>query len=378
MLTIGFCEKNKRTIESIPEYHLVINGTPIWESWAAAAIRGEGKVSAGIDDESALTIISGYSFSDFEPMFDFFSLYLPKPVYELIRRVVIIFRDHESHMLEFRFSFDPDHWAKPWSITQFAGALQYVVRERNTLGLTCFQNDKIISNDLGLRCEVASTAIIEEEINRWSEVVLSVCMESEGVIANRLRKDALVTFFAFPKEIRPACQQYLIYFTQFLEDFGIKATSEIQEQARGVLFTVIPDTGAEALQRVHDALDTYLRFPSIPEFAVEVNRYKDIAVQQLAANVLHLKSQLALAHATLQLKDATIESLHLSLQDRKLLNEPISEKAAPCTDTESGSEPLVGDLVSVTKYKGKGFEINLPAILRRVKRVLKPGNQDSM
>jgi hypothetical protein len=36
-----------------------------------------------------------------------------------------------------------------------------------------------------------------------------------------------------------------------------------------------------------------------------------------------------------------------------------------------GDETILGDTVTITKYKGKGFEVNLPLIFRMLKRTFK-------
>jgi hypothetical protein len=95
---------------------------------------------------------------------------------------------------------------------------------------------------------------------------------------------------------------------------------ELQEPARGVLFTVTPESGPQALEHIREALDLYLRMPQSPDFDVELVRHTDIAVQQYAANVPHLRSQVALAQALLETKNATIEALPAAnLSYRQLL-----------------------------------------------------------
>jgi hypothetical protein len=36
-----------------------------------------------------------------------------------------------------------------------------------------------------------------------------------------------VTFFDFPEPVKVPCQQYLLYFVQFLKDVGVEATAEL-------------------------------------------------------------------------------------------------------------------------------------------------------
>jgi hypothetical protein len=157
----------------------------------------------------------------------------------------------------------------------------------------------------------------------------------------------------------------LAYFVQFLRDLGIEATSDLQQHAAHVLFSVRPTSGPEALEAIREALRVYLELPAAPQFASAADYSSDFAVVQLRANVLHLQSQLMLAGAIVQAKDETIQALRLmSFQQRQL---QLTNTAAP---DPSEREPLISDVVSVTKYEGEGFEIDLPKILRRLKRRL--------
>jgi hypothetical protein len=182
-----------------------------------------------------------------------------------------------------------------------------------------------------------------------------------------VQKDSLVTLFGFPPEIKPCCSQYLLYFVQFLEDLGIRAESQINEEAGRVLFTVIPRDGAVALERIREALGIYLRIPHDSNFNNAGGQPFEIAVVQLRANVLFLQSQWALALAMLETKNATIEALNLTIfQQRQFATGPLLAQHAATKDSES--EPLVGDTVHLTKYEGKFLKVDLPTILRRLKR----------
>jgi hypothetical protein len=175
------------------------------------------------------------------------------------------------------------------------------------------------------------------------------------------RRNSVTTFLKFPPVVKTACEQYLLYFVQFLADLVVKAEAEIKESAHKVLFSVTPQDGQSALEKVRDALEVYLQLPGARDFAESAVPYPDLAVTQLQSNILHLQSQLLLAKATLQAQDATIESRSLSnFQYRQLLS---AEKATQ-------SEALIGDTVHVTRIEGKGFRVDLPLILKRLKRVL--------
>ena len=129
--------------------------------------------------------------------------------------------------------------------------------------------------------------------------------------------------------------------------------------ARGVLFTVTPESGPEALERIQEALDIYLRMPQSPNFDAEVTRHTDIAVQQYVSNVFHLRSQLALAQAILETKNATIDALQAAnLRYKQLLSanpQSQGQLTGSGTGNTQGDEDILGGAVTITKYTGKGF-----------------------
>ena len=119
-------------------------------------------------------------------------------------------------------------------------------------------------------------------------------------------------------------------------------------------------------------MEIYLDLPRNPEFNASSATHRDIAVAQLRANVLHLQSQLMLAEATIQVKDAVVQALNLTIyQQRQLLIERSgSDRGEKAADNDD--EAILGDAIHVTTYEGKGFKVDLPGILRKLKRKFGP------
>jgi hypothetical protein len=270
----------------------------------------------------------------------------------------------KDRKVEFEMNPDWEVWAKPYSISQYARVLKEVVKESRLAGVSYFETDReMISNGFGIRCRIkVGNSKAGVEVNRCAGILKTVCEVVEKRLIEAARENSVSTFFHFPLGVKTSCEQYLLYFVQFLEDLGISANAEIKEDAQRVLFSVTPLDGPSALEQVRKALEIYLKLPGMPEFGNTAESYPNLAVQQLQANILHLQSQLTLAKASMQVKDATIESLQLSnYQYRQLLG---SEEKA-----KNQSETLIGDTIHVTKLEGKGVKVDLPLILKRLKRV---------
>ena len=206
----------------------------------------------------------------------------------------------------------------------------------------------------------------------WAETIRSIHEEATAKLLAAQHADSLTTTFNFPPEFATACEQYLLYFVQFLADLGIEAQAEVQHTAAEVLFRVTPSEGREALERVREALDAYLQLPTDPSFAVVAAQETDLAVRQLEANVFHLQGQLAIAKAVLQAKDAQIEALELSnFRLRQIGGGEVQASgpggAAPASGTED-TEAIIPGVVSVKVVEKGGFVLHTPELLRRLKR----------
>ena len=213
---------------------------------------------------------------------------------------------------------------------------------------------------------------VATEISRYTSLLTQLHEEAEIFLNRRLHDGSVVLYFDFPDEVRVPCEQYLLYFVQFLRGLGIEATAELKHEASQVLFAVKPSDAQEALDKIRMALEVYMRLPStsINESPLE----SEIAIQRLAANIYHLKGQLSLAYAELQANDRTIQAQQflIEFQQRLLSGEILLESAidAPNQETTEDKEELIKGALAITRYKGKGFEINLPEVYRRLRKFL--------
>ncbi|HEY2496989.1 MAG TPA: hypothetical protein VGK24_07965 [Candidatus Angelobacter sp.] len=288
--------------------------------------------------------------------------------------VEITFKDYQNdsriQVVNFFCGVELDRWAKPYSLADYLECTQDCI-DGLPSQIIQFEPDSYGEDNYygwTFTCALQSLdAVVDEELRDWLEQFKVIDTKAIQMALKNCQKGSLVTFFDFPAELKASCQQYLVYFVQFLEDLGIKANSEIKEDAGHILFSVTPADGPNALGKIKDALEAYLDLPRNPEFNATAEEFSDIAVSQLKANVFFLKSQLALAQATLETKNATIEALNFTVfQQRQLLTESVLNESVQ--ESEKDCEPIVGDTVHLTKYEGKFLKVDLPTILRRLKR----------
>ena len=257
-----------------------------------------------------------------------------------------------------------EDWNKPYSILQFSEALQAIIKQNN-FNCEYYQEDEdFVTNGFGIKFPIISKNIMKTDIESILNSTENILQEAKTLLIQNLDTDILTTFFLFPESIKTACKQYLIYFAQFLMDLGIDAETEINEDSNKTLFKVIPKNKGESLEKIKIALETYLNAPEFENQELS-NASNDIAFMQWQSNILHLKSQLMLSQSIIQMKDATIQSLQLSnFQYQNLLEKEQSK------NKDTNEEQIIKGVVSVNKYDGKGFSINIAEIVRKLKRKL--------
>lgn len=214
--------------------------------------------------------------------------------------------------------------------------------------------------------------IIGEGIERYANVFFQRDNQVRESLLFKLREDSVLTYFDFPEEVKVPCEQYLLYFVQFLRDLGVGATAEVQHEVGQVLFAVTPTDKEIALDKIRVALEIYMRLPSSPVSDLSVN--DEIAIQRLESNIYHLKSQLKLAHAEVLTNERTIQAQQTIINSQQRLVDGLvileSAKTVNPQREKEDKEDLLPGVLAVTKYKGKGFELGLPEILRRLKEFL--------
>ena len=220
----------------------------------------------------------------------------------------------------------------------------------------------------------SNTKNLGENIKDFMSLFSSAQAEVINGFRDRASVEYLVQEFEFPEEVKTACKQYLIYFTEFLQDVGVNATSSIEEENGNTRFLVEPQSKDEALEGIAELLRIYLRLPSSPV----ANSYPDPlqfnpAAQRLAAQVQHFNGQLMMANSALQalnsalqLKDVTIQKQKDEILKLRQFTAMVLIEAMKLD--ESNEELILGGLVKFKEYELFGIaKLNFPEVVRRLK-----------
>ncbi|MCC9134863.1 hypothetical protein ACFSKU_19830 [Pontibacter silvestris] len=366
MITIQY---NKKTIQEDERErtttYLTINGVADEDSFYLAG----DPPSAHFYNSEIINILTSHTFEEISKSFSKFTF--PREVNWWDDSLDIkVYCNHYFKQeipcttIELRLN-DWEHWAKPWSMSSLAKEFETNIARLGNERISYWQeDDETVLNGFGIEYKVpSSTALIRQEIDTLLPILKTIIDETNKRLLESLDSEVVLTYFQFPEEIKTACKQYLVYFTQFIADMGIKVDTELKEELNHTLFKIIPANKEESLERIKEALTIYLNAPNAHNFQAQISNQTDIAAKQWEANFYHLKSQLSLATSIIQAKDSTIEMLQLSNYQYKQLLESHSLKK----ESEE-EEDVIPGIVSLNSYEGQGFKINLAEIFRRLKR----------
>jgi hypothetical protein len=189
---------------------------------------------------------------------------------------------------------------------------------------------------------------------------------TEKSLATKLHDNSIVMYFDFPSEVKIPCEQYLLYFTQFLRDLGVESETALTHEAGQVLFTVTPDNKEHALENIRAALEVYLHLPSSP---ISDTQQSEIAILRLNSELQNLQSRFSLARAEIQMKEVAIQLQRTTIS--QLSGEVMIDSMKNVTPQAKSEdkEDLIKDVLAVSKFEKGGLQINLAEVVRKLKRL---------
>lgn len=308
-------------------------------------------------------------------------LFLPVEFSELAEEIEInisvirIEEDPSSFRLSFQIRFEWEIWKQPWSLKEFVQAMEEVVESNQNDMIRWEQNDKeSVSNGFKIIFTVEdSSRQIYAEYENNIPVLKKLYDEATSLLLTRMKENSLMVSFDFPEPVRVPCEQYLLYFSQFLREIGLETVTSIQHEAGKVLFSVEPESKEAALEKIYEALGFFLNLPRMINVGIGWQGQMEIPEQQLVANVQFLQSQLMLAKATIQAQDYTIRNQQSLIEQQNRINDRVMQDSMRyITDGKKieDKETFLGGMIAVKKVEIKGVEIDTPNLYRWIKEKL--------
>ena len=202
--------------------------------------------------------------------------------------------------------------------------------------------------------------VLEGAHMRYSQLDQSI----NSRLLSGLETNGLHSTFSFPKEVRSACEQYLLYFGEFLRDLGVETSVELREIGDRILFSVTPIDKKHALSNIRDALEVFLRMPGSELLATGLDPNDQFGHTKLISAIKYLRAQLELSEERDRKLGFTVQAQAVSIV---ALSQLVAGGMRPTSTTQdtNDSEKVLGGLVVLSKAEKAGIAINVAEMYRR-------------
>ncbi|MFN0139291.1 MAG: hypothetical protein ACKVQW_04295 [Pyrinomonadaceae bacterium] len=285
----------------------------------------------------------------------------------------------EGTTFEVEFEPDVENWKYPYSYndyyTRFRQICETEFGERVLFGV-----GGIKTKFMSVIDAVLNNLSIAEEVEKNLEQFVEIHKITLKQLEQEQFKNSLLTSFSFPDELKAPCEQYLLYFAQFLRDLGINATPNLKEEAGKVLFSVTPNDDIEAFDKIREALSIYLHLPSSP--IVYDDSFAAMRLQQEVENLHHSQTmavreirsaerEMRLAQSVIEHQDKIISHKDSIIEQQNRVIEKISSKSImiDALEDKEGIEELYDGLkVGESKWVKEltGIQLNPAKVIKTV------------
>lgn len=346
--------ENKTVRNPRNKYRLLIEKKPVKAKIRSFTRDEELLLNISTTDFVSAKTICKYKFQDYPNLY-YLSLPLNLPASYLIKVGITYNSSSKRYELRFRYSANTKIWKDRNNYLRFYGIYSNLIAELNYSKSDVakqFRHNNLkpeintISQKLGFEVSFSVYNLersLSEEIEYYSIILNEYHLEAlrTAVDSRNFKNSEFVeTIFKFPLSIKVVCEQYLLYFAQFLQDLGINATSNLKEEAGKVLFSVTPTDGVEALDKIREALAVYLNLPSSP--VVYDESIPSMRLKQQIDNLQHAlkmsEMEYRLAQRVIESQDKIIQQKDSTIEQQSKILEKLTDKAVMINSAENKEE----------------------------------------
>ena len=159
----------------------------------------------------------------------------------------------DGHQFQARFEYED--WKGPYSFAEYYSGFEEQLNSEHSDVTARQDDDEALANGFWITFTVPPMqGPLADQILACARTLAEITESVGASLRMQIADDSVALQFEFPDEVRVSCEQYLLYFAQFLKDLGVGADTAITSEAGHVLFTVTPTNEKEALDRIRDAL----------------------------------------------------------------------------------------------------------------------------
>ncbi|EOB6258713.1 hypothetical protein ACHELR_000700 [Vibrio fluvialis] len=263
------------------------------------------------DDSEGIAALLRYNVNDLPPQIKFYGDY-SSSIHSQIDWFSIE-RNKDKTTFSVSTKESVGNWNYPYTINEYISNLRNVdsrieiVLEDEYLYA---QLDKVLDSNDNLL----------EQYNALSIHLYDSYTKCHQAMTKSSQKLYLLKAFRFPIEYQSICSQYLIWFGEFLENFGINALISVSHQGKETQVSVSSEHTDQMFREIEALFSQYIALPYAEFLPAHPQRFtpeQQFLVTQLQTQINHFKGQLEMKSAALQLKEATIQSMQNTIDVQK-------------------------------------------------------------
>lgn len=270
----------------------------------------------------------------------------------------------EKYFVDFHIIPNLSSWKRQYSFAEYTKAFHSILQDKISKYEFLLSNkiyDKFTKLKLTISHKFEGNPI-NQELEDYKSLILIVHNKVTEQFNHKSKVTFVLTSFEFPEMLKTSCEQYLLYFAQFLQDLGINAISNLKEEAGRVLFSVTPTDDVEALDKIREALAVYLNLPSSP--IVYDESFAAMRIKQQVDNLQHsqrmIEMEFRMSQTVIESQDKIIQQKDSTFEQQSKIIEKITDKAVMINSAENKEElEELFDGVKVGKSKFLAEQVGL-------------------
>ncbi|MEM7793193.1 MAG: hypothetical protein AAF579_01910 [Cyanobacteria bacterium P01_C01_bin.118] len=336
------------------KYELILNGEPIDKKNGSIIYNDRLKLIDDIDLKQDLyNEICSFSIEDlirniYHINIEFCLLLDENFEYFYLEEVSIFngdfYKSIQSESIEFSFVFHIDlvDWDNGWSIKNQLNDFDEFIKDYGAEFTEpkvkpFLHEENIKENDfnhytvISINCNSPSLLLrdfLDSYIEIFTKAQEKVIEKYQSSLTNYSSIEAKhFDFSGFSSGVRSACERYLIYFSDFLRDVGIKASINIDKKGKDLYFSVIPESEEDELETINILLEQF--FIRLPDSDI-IKQYKsgsdlDFASERLVRQVEKLEGDIRLINLESKTKDLEIYKKEDEIEDLALTKDNLTD-----------------------------------------------------
>jgi hypothetical protein len=278
--------------------------------------------------------------------------------------------ENGSTTINILITIKPLEWDKPIKLLEFIPMFTDAIKkiEKTSIQSVTELQDETGWYDIDINLLCPQDTPLEDTLNLACKELLVTYQNTLDSLVKLDKEDVIVKLFKFPNEYKTICSQYIIWFGEFLENYGINANVSIANTPTSTKLIIETQNSSKTVKdEINNLLNIYLH---LPEFTISNNEEYLLSnnityfINQLQFQVDSLKSQLQLKNATIELQQSTISNLKFhnnTVENEKIISRSIQEDEIP----------IFGDGVKLVEYKIGPLKISPRKLISKLKDITK-------